>query len=89
MSESSDDLTCRELVEVITDYFEGVMSSADRERFERHVADCTGCTTVVEQFRETIEVSGRLTEDQVSDAQRETMRDVFRRWRDATSASGS
>jgi anti-sigma factor RsiW len=83
---NDDDLTCRELVEVITDYLDGAMSSRDRARFERHLAECSGCTAVVAQFRTTIEATGRLTEDQVSEQQREAMRDVFRRWREGEAA---
>jgi anti-sigma factor RsiW len=82
MTEPADDLTCKELVEVITDYFDGAMPDADRSRFERHLAECSGCTAVVSQFRTTIEVAGRLTEEQVTPGQREAMRDVFRRWRE-------
>lgn len=78
---ASDDLTCRELVELVTAYFEGIMSDPERARFERHVGDCPGCAAVVSQFRTTIEVTGRLTEDQVSPAQADAMREVFRRWR--------
>jgi anti-sigma factor RsiW len=84
MTETADDLTCRELVEVLTDYLEGSMSVADRARFERHVGDCTGCTNVLEQFRVTIELTGRLTEEQVSEEQRQAMREVFRRWRSSS-----
>ncbi|HEY5904753.1 MAG TPA: zf-HC2 domain-containing protein [Actinomycetota bacterium] len=84
---SDDDLTCRELVEVITDFVEGAMSDADRARFERHLGECAGCTAVMSQFRTTIEVTGRLTEGQVSEAQRDAMREVFRRWRDDTPAA--
>lgn len=88
MSEpSDDDLTCRELVEVITDYFDGVMSDGERARLERHLSECAGCQAVVSQFRTTIEVTGRLTEDQVSEEQRQAMRDVFRRWREAPSGA--
>lgn len=87
MSEPANDLSCRELVEAITDYFDGSMSDAERARFDRHLGECTGCTRVVQQFRETIEASGRLSEDQVSDEQREAMRDVFRRWRATTATS--
>jgi anti-sigma factor RsiW len=78
---SGDDLTCRELVEVVTDFAEGAMGDADRARFERHLGECAGCTAVMSQFRTTIEVTGRLTEDQISEAQRDAMREVFRRWR--------
>lgn len=84
---AADDLACRELVEVITEYFDGAMSDVDRARFERHLAGCSGCQAVLSQFRTTIEVTGRLTEDQVSEEQRAAMRDVFRRWREAPSGS--
>jgi hypothetical protein len=83
---SGDDLTCRELVEVVTDFVEGAMSDADRARFERHLGTCAGCTAVMSQFRTAIEVTGRLTEDQVSEDQRDAMREVFRRWRGGASA---
>lgn len=78
---SGDDLTCREVVEVITDYLEGAMVNPDRARFERHLEECTGCTAVLAQFRATIEATGLLTESEVSADQREAMREVFRRWR--------
>ena len=83
MTEPADELTCRELVEVITAYLDGAMSDADSSRFERHLGECSGCTAVVSQFRTTIEVTGRLTEEQVSEEQREAMRGVFQRWRGA------
>lgn len=86
MTEPAADLTCKELVEVITEYFDGAMSAEDRARFERHLEGCAGCQTVVSQFRTTIEVAGRLTEDQVTEAQRVAMRDVFRRWRESAGA---
>lgn len=82
---ADDDLPCRELVEVITDYLEGAMSDVDRARLERHLAGCSGCQAVLSQFRTTIEITGRLTEEQVSAEQRSAMRDVFRRWREGES----
>lgn len=82
MSEPSEDLTCRQLVEVITDYLDGSMTDDDRERFERHVSGCSGCASVLAQFRATIEATGRLADAEVDDEQREAMRGVFRRWRD-------
>lgn len=88
MSETADVLTCKELVEVVTDYVEGAMDAGDRERFEGHVEDCPGCRAIVTQFRTTIELTGRLTEDQVSDAQLDAMREVFRRWRRTASDVG-
>ncbi|HSE80274.1 MAG TPA: zf-HC2 domain-containing protein [Gaiellaceae bacterium] len=85
-AEPADELTCKELVEVVTAYLDGAMGDADRSRFERHLGECSGCTAVVSQFRTTIEITGRLTEEQVSEKQREAMRGVFRRWRGATTS---
>ena len=60
---SSDGLTCKEVVEIVTDYLEGALSPEDRERFDAHFAVCDGCTPYVEQMRETIRLTGMLTED--------------------------
>lgn len=85
---SGDDLTCREVVEVITDYLEGAMGDHDRARFERHLEECTGCTAVLSQFRATIEATGMLTESAVTADQREAMREVFRRWHENAAPAG-
>lgn len=77
----SHEMTCRELVEALTDYLEGAMPSADRERLEAHLAGCEGCTNALTQFRETIRVSGHLTEDDVADPERASIRELFRQWR--------
>lgn len=53
------DLSCRELVELVTDYLDGALSPSARERFEAHMAECEGCEAYVEQIRSTIELTGR------------------------------
>ena len=58
-------LECVELVEVVTDYLEGAMTSRDRARFEAHLGACPGCTRYLAQMRATIDVTGRLTVDDV------------------------
>jgi anti-sigma factor RsiW len=60
------ELTCRNLVELVSDYLEGALSPQDRARFDRHLAGCTNCTEYVEQFRETIRLTGTLRESDVS-----------------------
>jgi len=77
----STEFTCRELVEALTDYLEDAMPADDRARLEAHLADCDGCTNALRQFRETIRVTGYLTEEQVAEPSRESIRQVFRRWR--------
>ena len=54
------DLACRELVQLVTDYLEGVLSAAERDRFEQHIAACRGCAVYLRQMRELVRVSGRI-----------------------------
>jgi anti-sigma factor RsiW len=74
-------MTCRELVQVITDYLEGNLSRRDRRRFEAHIRGCDGCTTYVEQMRETIRLTGVLGEDDLEPAARDELLAVFRDWK--------
>jgi anti-sigma factor RsiW len=74
-------MTCRELVQVITDYLEGTLSWRDRRRFERHLRECDGCTIYVEQMRETIRLAGVLGEDDLAPAARDELLAVFRDWK--------
>ena len=74
-------LTCIELVELVTDYLEGVLSSEETGRFEEHIGRCTGCAAYLEQIRQTIALAGRLTPELLSpEAERELL-EAFRGWR--------
>jgi anti-sigma factor RsiW len=73
-------LTCAELVEIITDYLEGTLSPADRRRFDAHLDRCEGCRTYLDQMRETILAVGRLREEDVPPAARESLLQAFRAW---------
>ncbi len=75
------ELTCRELVELVTDYLEGALSRRDRKRFEKHISGCSNCTEYVAQFRETIRLTGTLREQDISrDAAKELLA-VFAAWK--------
>ena len=52
------DLTCRELVELVTEYLDGALSPSERERFEAHLALCEGCELYVDQIRTTVDLVG-------------------------------
>ena len=54
-------ISCIELVELVTDYLEDAMGPEARAQFEEHVATCNGCAAYVDQLRETIRLVGRLT----------------------------
>jgi anti-sigma factor RsiW len=73
-------MSCRELVEVITDYLEGAMPGPERERFEAHLEECPYCVNYLEQMRETIETLGQLTEESLSPHARDDLLKAFRGW---------
>jgi len=73
-------LTCVELVELVTDYLEGVLSPSDRDRFERHVGACENCTRYVEEMRTTIALVGRIEEDALSEEAKSELLEAFRGW---------
>jgi predicted anti-sigma-YlaC factor YlaD len=75
------ELTCKELVELVTDYLEGALSPTDRARFEEHLSMCTGCRNYVEQLRDTLRLVGTLTEDHLSPRVRDDLLGAFRTWR--------
>jgi predicted anti-sigma-YlaC factor YlaD len=73
-------LTCKEVVEIVTDYLEGTMSPELRERFEDHLSACEGCSAYLVQMRETIRLTGMLTEDEIPQEQRDRLLSTFRDW---------
>jgi len=50
----TNDLTCAELVERITDLMEGAVDAATRRDLLQHLADCDGCQTYAEQFQASL-----------------------------------
>ena len=83
MNEQMEQLSCQELVELVTDYLEGALSEEERLRFEDHIGRCGGCKIYVEQIRQTIFVLGHLPEEALTpDAERELL-EAFRGWRTA------
>jgi predicted anti-sigma-YlaC factor YlaD len=49
-----DPLVCREFVQFVTDYLEGVLPNHERRRFEAHLAECDGCTGYLEDVRRLV-----------------------------------
>jgi anti-sigma factor RsiW len=83
MTDSENEMTCRELVEVITSYLEQTMSDDDRRRFNAHLDDCPYCVAYLEQMRETVEALGGLEPDTIPLQMQEELLTAFRDWRAA------
>ena len=77
---ASHELTCQELVELVTDYLEDSLPLPDRHRFEKHLADCQGCRTYINQMQTTVQLTGTLTEEAIDPQARDTLLQVFRAW---------
>lgn len=81
MSTSIEQLSCQELVELVTDYLEGTLPEVERDRFEHHIEGCTGCHEYVRQMRQTIELTGSLTAADLSSEAEAALLSAFRDWK--------
>lgn len=60
-----DEVQCREVVELLTDYLEGALPPDERAALEQHLLTCEGCTNYLQQLRTSILLTGRLQEEAV------------------------
>jgi anti-sigma factor RsiW len=72
------DMTCSELVGLVSDYLEDALAADEQATFERHLAACRGCAAYLTQMRTTIAVTGRLREDDLDPAVRDRLLAAFR-----------
>lgn len=75
---SENELSCRELVELVNDYLEGGMSDGERGRFEAHLDECPGCLVYLDQMRATVAATGRLAQDALDPAVLDDLLAAFR-----------
>jgi predicted anti-sigma-YlaC factor YlaD len=73
-------MDCKDLVELVTAYLEGDLSSEDRARADEHLARCDGCARYLDQIRETIRLTGTLEPEQIPEEQRSALLGAFRDW---------
>jgi anti-sigma factor RsiW len=77
------ELTCKELVELVTEYLEGTLPGPERRRFDKHIAGCGACTNYLEQMRQTIQSCARLTEETIPPEAKEELLGLFRDWKNS------
>ena len=81
-----DHVTCREFVEVLTDYLEGGLAAGERADVERHIVICRGCSNYVEQMRSTIDLLGRIAAEAPAEQPATAVLAIFREWQAGRSA---
>lgn len=73
-------ITCREVLELLTDYLDGVLAPAVEAAVVTHLEGCEGCRRYLAQFIASIEATAKLREDAVPVEVRETLLAAFRTW---------
>jgi anti-sigma factor RsiW len=71
-------MPCIELVELVTDYLDGVLPPRERRALEHHLTECDGCSSYLEQMRETRRLTGALRVDDVPGEGVESLMAAFR-----------
>jgi predicted anti-sigma-YlaC factor YlaD len=77
-SHEVEQLSCQELVELVTAYLEGDLRPDEQALVELHLDDCEGCRIFLDQMRRTIELTGRLRVDDVPPAAADALLTAFR-----------
>jgi anti-sigma factor RsiW len=75
------DLTCREVVGLVSDYLDHALTADEAELLERHLSSCAGCDRYVDQMRFTIEMVGRIRGQEVPAPTRDRLLAAFRDWK--------
>ncbi len=88
MTDMPEELACKELVELVTDYLEGALPPPERARFDAHLMECDGCEAYLDQMRLTIKTLGQLTEDTIEPQARDELLQLFRDWKQQASRIG-
>ncbi len=81
MTRSVPDLSCRELVELVTEYLEGKLPLDERTRFELHLGYCDACSGYLRQMRQVLETAGELAEESLEPEARGSLLAAFRDWK--------
>lgn len=75
-----EEMTCAELVELVTDYLESVLEPAEVARIHEHLSECDTCEIYLSQVRAAIRItSSPPSEEMTSEAEEGFLR-IYQRW---------
>jgi len=81
---TSNDLSCQELVELITSYLEMTLPLEVTRRFEAHLTGCDGCARYLDQMRRTVTLVSALREVGIPIEAKGRLLAAFRDWKQGT-----
>lgn len=77
-----DEVTCREFVELVTDYREGALPEERMELVEEHLVMCDWCKTYLEQMQATVDALPEAAErEPVPEETERVLLSAFREWK--------
>ena len=79
--QSENELSCQQVVELVTDYLENALLPGMRKRLEEHVAECPGCENYIEQMQLTIDILHQIARAPVFPATQQDLLQLFRDWK--------
>ena len=56
-------MTCREFVEFLMEYLDGILSPDQREVFDAHMNECPDCVTYLDTYRVTVDLGKVVCEN--------------------------
>ncbi len=60
-------MTCRELVDLLTDYLEGALDPETARALERHLEGCDSCHNFIKTYKATTAWVGQVTYEEMPD----------------------
>ncbi len=76
-----EDLSCQEVVELVTAYLEDALPDDERTRFEMHLVVCRGCDNFLSQERAAIDAVAAINGDGPEPPGLAELMRAFRGWR--------
>ena len=74
-------MTCSHLVELLSDYYSGVLDTATEVRVRWHLLMCRGCRGHLARLRATVATVGRIGGEDLDPKFRDRLLEAFRDWR--------
>jgi len=56
-------MTCKQLIEFLSEYLAGGLSADERARFESHLSMCSACRRYLSQFKTAMDLTNQLKSD--------------------------
>ena len=75
------EISCKELVDMVSGYLEETLSDGERAQFEQHLVECGYCNAYVQQMHLTVTLTRKLSESEVNKPVPEELLNIFRKWK--------